>query len=124
MRTILNVIWLVFAGFGLAVGYTIAGIVCCLLIVTIPFGIASFRLAGYVLWPFGREILERPRAGAVTAIGNVIWFVVAGLWLVLAHLITAVFLLLTIIGIPLAYANLKMIPLALAPLGKRIVPRA
>ncbi len=123
MRTILNVIWLVFAGFALAVGYTLAGIVCTLLIVTIPFGIASFRLAGYVIWPFGREIVVDPRAGGFTAIGNVLWFIVAGLWLVLTHLITAVFLTLTIIGIPLAYANLKMIPLALAPLGKRIVPR-
>src|SRR5699024_4284525 len=97
--------------------------VCCLLIVTIPFGIASFRLAGYVLWPFGREIVVDPRAGGITAIGNVLWFIVAGLWLVLTHLITAVFLTLTIIGVPLAYANLKMIPLAIAPLGKRIVAR-
>lgn len=123
MRTILNVIWLVFAGFALAVGYALAGIVCCLLIVTIPFGIASFRLAGYVIWPFGREIVVDPGAGGFAAVGNVLWFIVAGLWLVLTHLITAVFLTLTIIGIPLAYANLKMIPLALAPLGKRIVPR-
>jgi uncharacterized membrane protein YccF (DUF307 family) len=121
VRFIGNVLWLVFSGFWLAVGYAIAGVIACLLIVTIPFGIASFRLAGYALWPFGRIVVPAADKGAGSVIGNVIWFVVAGWWLVLVHFTSAVLLFVTIIGIPFAIANLKMIPLALAPFGKRIV---
>ncbi|ROS73534.1 uncharacterized membrane protein YccF (DUF307 family) [Cellulomonas sp. PhB143] len=121
MRTILNVIWLVLAGFWLALGYVFAGIVCCVLIVTIPFGIASFRIAGYALWPFGRTVVDKPTAGAWSVVGNVIWFIVAGIWLAIAHVITSIPLFLSIIGIPLGIANLKMIPISLLPLGKDIV---
>ena len=121
LRALMNIIWVVFAGFWLAVGYALAGVVCFLLIVTIPFGIASFRMANYVLWPFGREIVKDRGAGAFSALGNIIWFVVAGLWLAIGHAITAVTLAVTIIGIPMAYANLKMIPIALTPFGRRIV---
>ncbi|GIJ00541.1 uncharacterized membrane protein YccF (DUF307 family) [Sediminihabitans luteus] len=122
MRTLLNIIWLVFAGFWLALGYVFAGIVCCVLIVTIPFGIASFRIAGYALWPFGRTVVDKPTAGAWSTIGNVIWFVVAGIWLAIGHVLTSIPLFLSIIGIPLGIANLKMIPVSLLPLGKDIVP--
>lgn len=122
VRTLLNIIWLVFAGFWLALGYVVAGIVCFVLIVTIPFGIASFRLAGYALWPFGREVVERPTAGVMSAIGNVIWLLVAGIWLAIGHVITAIPLFVTIIGIPMGWANLKLIPVSLMPLGKDIVP--
>ncbi|NCT90616.1 YccF domain-containing protein [Cellulomonas sp. APG4] len=122
MRTLLNIIWLVFAGFWLALGYAAAGIICFVLIVTIPFGIASFRLAGYALWPFGREVVERPTAGVMSAIGNVIWLVVAGIWLAIGHVVTAIPLFVTIIGIPMGWANLKLIPVSLMPLGKEIVP--
>ena len=122
LRALLNIIWFVFAGFWLAVGYAIAGVIACILIVTIPFGIASFRIANYVLWPFGREIVKAPQAGAFSALGNVIWFIVAGLWLAIGHALTAIGLAVTIIGIPMAYANLKMIPIALTPFGRRIVP--
>ncbi len=122
LRGLLNVIWLFFAGFWLAVGYAFAGIIACLLIVTIPFGIASFRMAAYVIWPFGREIVKDPRAGAFSALGNVIWFIFAGLWLAIGHVLTAIPLALTIIGIPMAYANIKMVPIALTPFGRRIVP--
>lgn len=121
MKTLLNIIWVIFAGFGLWVGYMLAGIICCLLIVTIPFGIASFRIAGYALWPFGREVVESPRSGVFSAIGNVIWVIVAGWWLALGHVITAIPLALSIIGLPLAWANLKLIPVSLVPLGKQIV---
>jgi uncharacterized membrane protein YccF (DUF307 family) len=92
------------------------------LIITIPFGIASFRMAGYALWPFGRTIVDRPNAGAMSTIGNVIWILVAGWWLAIGHLTTAAAQAVTIIGIPLAIANLKMIPVSLVPLGKQIVP--
>ncbi|HEY3438169.1 MAG TPA: YccF domain-containing protein [Actinotalea sp.] len=122
MRTLLNLIWLVFAGFWLALGYVAAGILCCVLIVTIPFGIASFRIASYVLWPFGRTVVDKPTAGAFSAIGNVIWLLVAGIWLALGHIATAIPLFVSIIGIPMGVANLKLIPVSLLPLGKTIVP--
>ncbi|MGW4399316.1 YccF domain-containing protein [Amycolatopsis nivea] len=121
MRLILNVIWLVLAGFWMAVGYLLAGVVCCVLIVTIPFGIASFRIANYALWPFGRTVVDRREAGVGSFVGNVIWFLVAGLWLSIGHLITGTLQCLTIIGIPLGLANFKMIPISLMPLGKEIV---
>jgi uncharacterized membrane protein YccF (DUF307 family) len=122
VKTLLNVIWLVLAGLWLALGYVVAGIICCLLIVTIPFGIASFRIAGYALWPFGRTVVEHPQAGAWSTIGNVIWLLVAGIWLAIGHVLTAIPLFVSIIGIPLGIANLKMIPVSLVPLGKQVVP--
>ena len=121
MKLILNVIWLVLCGFWMAIGYCIAGLICCILIITIPFGIASFRIAGYALWPFGRTIVDSPNAGAGSFIGNIIWFIFAGLWLAIGHLITGCLLCLTIIGIPLGVANFKLIPISLMPLGKMIV---
>ncbi len=128
MRAVLNIIWLIFGGLWLAIGYLIAGIVMCILIITIPFGIASFRLASYTLWPFGRTTVPKPDAGAGSAIGNIIWFLLAGLWMAIAHLVTGIALCLTIIGIPLGIADFKLAVVALAPLGKDIVstddPRA
>lgn len=122
MRTIGNIIWLLLAGIWLALGYFLAGIIACVFVVTIPIGIASFRLGAYALWPFGRTVIPSSSKGAVTGVGNVIWFICAGWWLALAHLLTALFLAFTIVGLPLAVANVKMIPLAFAPFGKQIVP--
>lgn len=122
MRTLLNIIWLVFAGLALAVGYVVAGLVAVVLIVTIPFGIASFRMASYALWPFGRTIVDKPGAGAWSTIGNVVWILAAGWWLALGHLVTGVLLCLTVVGIPLGVGSWKMIPVSLVPLGKQIVP--
>ena len=128
MRTVLNVLWLVLSGLWLAITYFVVGVVLCILIITIPFGIACFRMAAFVLWPFGRVIVHKPDAGAPSFVGNVIWFILAGIWLALLHLLFGVLLCLTIIGIPLGLGNFKMIPVALAPLGKEIVssrdPRA
>lgn len=121
MRFLLNVIWLVFGGLWLALGYLLAGIIACILIVTIPFGIASFRMAGYALWPFGRAVVPKPGAGVGSALGNIIWFVIAGVWLAIGHVTTAAAQAVTIIGIPLAIANLKMIPVTCVPFGKDIV---
>ncbi|MGW1177995.1 YccF domain-containing protein [Kitasatospora sp. NPDC002543] len=122
IKFVLNVIWLIFCGIWMALAYVLAGIICCVLIVTIPFGIASFRIAGFILWPFGRTTVERPDAGAASCVGNVIWLVFAGWWLALGHLITSIPLFLSIIGIPFGWANLKMIPVSLMPLGREIVP--
>ncbi len=122
MKTLLNIIWLVFSGFWLFLGYVLAGIICCILIITIPWGIASFRIARYVLWPFGRQVVQKPTAGVFSFLGNVIWFIFAGLWLAIGHVVSGIALAITIIGIPLAIADFKMIPISLAPLGKEIVP--
>jgi uncharacterized membrane protein YccF (DUF307 family) len=122
MKTILNVIWLVLCGLWMALAYVLAGLVSFVLIITIPFGIACFRIAGYVLWPFGQEIAPRRDAGAGAMIGNVIWIVLFGWWLALGHLVTGVLLCLTIIGIPLGLANFKIIPISLMPLGVEIIP--
>jgi uncharacterized membrane protein YccF (DUF307 family) len=121
MRALLNVIWLIFGGLWLAIGYVIAGIICVILIITIPFGIAAFRIAGYALWPFGRTAIRRPGAGVMSTIGNVIWILLAGWWLALGHVVTGVLMCLTIIGIPLGLANIKLIPISLLPLGTQIV---
>ncbi|AOW93373.1 hypothetical protein BFN03_13915 [Rhodococcus sp. WMMA185] len=121
MRLLLNIIWLLFGGLWLALGYFVAGIICCILIITIPFGIASFRVGVYALWPFGKTVVDKPTAGVGSLIGNVIWLIVAGLWLAIGHLVSAIAMAITIIGIPLAVANLKMIPISLMSLGKDIV---
>jgi uncharacterized membrane protein YccF (DUF307 family) len=122
LNGILNIIWLVLEGLWMAILYVLAGIVCFVLIITIPFGIASFRIAGYVLWPFGRTVVPRADAGAASLIGNVLWIILFGWWLALGHLIAGVALCLTIIGIPLGIASFKIIPITLAPLGVQIVP--
>lgn len=105
----------------MAIGYVIAGIICFILIITIPFGIAAFRIAGYALWPFGRTVVRRADAGVASAIGNLIWLIVAGIWLAIGHVVTGVLLCLTIIGIPLGIASFKMVPISLLPLGREIV---
>lgn len=121
MRTLLNLIWLVLSGLWMALGYFLAGIICCVLIVTIPFGVAAFRIGAFALWPFGRTVVRKPGAGVMSTIGNVIWIVVAGLWLAIGHLLSGIALCITIIGIPLGLANFKLIPVSLMPLGTDIV---
>jgi uncharacterized membrane protein YccF (DUF307 family) len=118
---ILNLIWLIFGGLWLALGYLLAGIVACIFIVTIPFGVASFRMAAFAFWPFGRTVVSKPGAGVGSGVANVIWFLVAGLWLAIGHVTTAIAQAVTIIGIPLAVANLKMIPVTCFPFGKEII---
>jgi uncharacterized membrane protein YccF (DUF307 family) len=119
---VLNVLWVVLSGIWLFLSYLVAGIIQCVTIIGIPFGIQSFKLAGFALWPFGRSVV--PRVGASTSlslVGNVVWFVLSGFWLAIAHALVGVLLCLTIIGIPLGLGNFKMIPLALMPFGKDIV---
>ncbi len=120
-----NLLWLVLAGWWLFLAYLLAGVVNCVTIIGIPFGIQSFKLAGYALWPFGRVVVDRPgRDAGLSCLGNVIWFVIGGVWLALGHLIAGVLLCATVIGIPLGIASIKMAGLALAPFGKQVVSRS
>ena len=124
MRLILNLIWFVLAGFWLALLYAFFGILAFILIITIPFGFAAFRIAAFTLWPFGRRIVRRTDAGAGSTIGNIVWILLFGWWLALTHLLTGIAMCLTIIGIPLGLGNFKLIPVSLTPLGREIVPTA
>ena len=121
MRVVLNIIWLVLCGFWMAISYILAGLVAFVLIVTIPFGIASFRIANFVLWPFGRTTVVRRDAGIGSLIGNIIWIILFGWWLAIGNLVGGIALCITIIGIPLGLASFKLIPISLMPLGVRIV---
>ena len=121
MRVLLNVIWFVFAGLWMAIGYALAALIMFILIITIPFGVAALRIGIFALWPFGKTVVRRADAGAGSAIGNVLWFLLAGWWLILLHLVTGVLLCLTIIGIPLGLANFKLIPVTFRPFGGDIV---
>ena len=121
MTTLLNIIWLVLSGFWLFLGYMFAALIMFVLIVTIPWGIAAARIGIYALWPFGKRVVDTPAAGIGSAIGNIIWVLLAGWWIALEHILSGIALCLTIIGIPLGIANFKLVPVALLPLGKEIV---
>jgi uncharacterized membrane protein YccF (DUF307 family) len=122
VRFILNVLWFLFGGgLLLGIGYGIAALICFALVVTIPFGVASLRLASYSLWPFGRSVIGKPGAGVASGLANILWVVLAGWWLALSHVVAGVALCLTIIGIPFGIANFKLVPVAFWPLGREIV---
>ncbi|MFT8395413.1 YccF domain-containing protein [Propionibacterium sp.] len=121
LSTILNVLWLVFGGIELALAYVLAGIIACLLIITIPAGIASFRMARYVVWPFGRTVTRKPGAGTGSTLMNVIWFIVVGWLLAVMHVVVAIVQSITIIGVANAVVSIKMIPVSVFPFGKQIV---
>jgi uncharacterized membrane protein YccF (DUF307 family) len=122
VRLILNVLWFIFgSGFVLSLGYGLAALLCFIFIVTIPFGVASLRLASYSLWPFGRTLVSRPDAGAASGLANILWVVIAGWWLALAHVLAGIAQCVTIIGIPFGIANFKLVPAAFWPLGREIV---
>ncbi len=121
MRLLLNLIWLVLAGFWMFLGYVFAAVLCVIFIVTIPFAVVSLRIGLFALWPFGREVVKRPGAGGGSTLANVIWFLIAGWWLSLGHIVSGVLLCLTIIGIPLGLANFKLVRVSLTPFGRDIV---
>ena len=121
MRLILNVLWFVLSGLWMAIAWALAALLMFLLIITIPFGIQALKIATFTLWPFGRTLIKRPDAGAPSALGNLIWLILAGWWLALGHLVAAVVLAITIIGIPLAAGHLKLVPVSLWPFGREIV---
>jgi len=121
VRVLLNIIWFLLAGLWMAIGYLIAAVICFVLIITIPFGLAALRIGVYSLWPFGKTVVRRTDAGAASAFANLIWLVLCGWWLALGHLATGLLLCLTIIGIPLGLGSFKMIPISLLPFGREIV---
>lgn len=122
MKTLLNIIWLVLAGVWMALGYLIAAVFLAITIIGIPFAVQSLKLGHYALWPFGRALVQSPtRNKSLSVIGNVLWFVLAGWWLALGHVLTGIALCLTIIGIPLGIADIKMAGAALVPFGRQVV---
>jgi len=130
MAILLNLLWIAFGGLWMAVGWVIAAIVMAITIIGLPWARAAFNIAAYTLLPFGQKAVSRADylgrhdvgTGPLGFIGNVVWFVLAGWWLALGHLVTAILLAVTIIGIPFAWAHLKLAGLALWPVGKVIVP--
>jgi uncharacterized membrane protein YccF (DUF307 family) len=121
---LLNILWLICGGLPAAFGWLIAAAIMALTIIGLPWCFAALRIAFYTLLPFGHEIRSRPDTGALTTLGNIIWFVFAGWWLALIHLLLAIGLAITIIGLPFAWANLKLAGASLFPVGKEVVPRA
>jgi uncharacterized membrane protein YccF (DUF307 family) len=121
MRIVLNIIWLLFAGIWLFITYLLAAVLAFIFIITIPFGVASLRIAFYALWPFGRTVVKKQSAGAGSFVGNVLWFVLGGWYLTLMHIVTGVLLCLTVVGIPLGLGNFKLIKVSLMPFGHQIV---
>lgn len=118
MDFLLNIIWLILGGFIVVIAYLLGGILLCVTIIGIPFGIQCFKLAGLALMPFGREIREKePPSGALAVIMNVIWIILPGLELAVFHLMMALLFAITIIGLPLAAQHLKMTRLAILPFG-------
>jgi len=122
MKLVLNVLWLVLCGVWMFLAYLVAGVLWCVTIIGIPFGVASFRIGLFALWPFGRTVVRKDTAGVISSLGNIFWFLLSGLWLAIGHVITGVLLCLTIVGIPLGLASFKMVRVSLLPLGREIVP--
>jgi uncharacterized membrane protein YccF (DUF307 family) len=118
---LLNVIWVVFSGFWLFLAYLFVALLWCITIIGIPFGVQSFKLGLFALWPFGRAVVKRPSSGGLNVVMNVLWVVLSGLWLAIGHLLTGIVLCITIIGIPLGLGNFKLVPLAIWPFGREIV---
>jgi len=129
LRLILNVIWLIFGGLEIALLWWIVALVFAITIIGIPWARAAFNIGLYTLWPFGSEAVRRDAAtgqedigtGPLGMLGNIVWFVLAGWWLALAHILAAIVLAITIIGLPLAYVHLKLVPITLFPIGMMIV---
>jgi uncharacterized membrane protein YccF (DUF307 family) len=130
LSLLLNILWIVFGGLWMAIGWVIAAVLMAITIVGLPWTRAAFNIASYTLLPFGQKAVSRAQysssadvgTGPLGVVGNIVWLVLAGWWLALAHLITAILLAVTIVGIPFAWAHLKLAGIALWPIGKMIVP--
>ena len=121
MSTLLNLLWFIFGGWISALAWIVAGCLLAITIVGLPWTPAAFRLAGFSAWPFGREVITRPGAQEVSFLLNIVWFVFAGWWLAVHHVILAALLAVTLIGIPFAIQHLKLAVVSLAPVGKMVV---
>lgn len=122
MRLILNLLWFLVAGLPLFLGYALAGTLLSLTIIGLPFGVQAFKLALYAAWPFGRVVVSfRGGGGALSVVGNIVWLLVAGLWLALGHVLAGILLCLTIVGIPFGVASMRLAGLALTPFGKSVL---
>lgn len=122
MNTLGNIIWLIFGGLVSAFGYLVGGLVLCLTIIGIPFGVQCFKLAGLVLWPFGKQVVSTGSStGCVNLLLNIIWLLSAGLVLALVHITFGILLFISIIGIPFAKQHFKLVEVSLMPFGKRIM---
>ena len=123
LNFLLNILWLIFGGLLAAVAWVVAALIMAITIIGIPWCFSALRIALYTFLPFGQEMRSRPDAGVLSVFGNIIWFVLAGWWLAIIHLVLALGLAITIIGIPFAWAHLKLAGASLAPVGTEIVPR-
>ncbi len=124
MNTLGNLLWLLFGGLISAIGYIVGGFALCLTIIGIPFGLQCFKLAAFVLWPFGREAVNTPSSGGcLSLLLNILWIVCGGIWVALSHIVFGLLLFITIIGIPFARQHFKLVEISLMPFGKRIVDR-
>ena len=121
---VLNMLWLVCGGLAAAFGWLIAAGLMAITIIGLPWSLAALRIALYTLLPFGHEMRSRRDAGLLSSLGNIVWFLLAGWWLAIVHLLLALALAITIIGLPFAWAHLKLAGASLAPVGKEIVPRS
>ncbi len=122
MRTIGNILWFLLAGLWLALGYALAGLLMCVTIIGIPFGIQAFKLAGFVLWPFGRTVVPTPDSGGLLEIlFNLLWLVLVGWGIFITHIVSGALLCITIIGIPFGIQSFKLSVLALWPFGRTVV---
>ena len=122
MNTLGNLVWLLFGGFVSALGYLVGGFVLCCTIIGIPFGLQCFKLASFVLWPFGRMAVGTSSSGGcLTVLLNLLWIVCGGVWVALSHLVFGLLLAITIVGLPFARQHFKLIEISLMPFGKKIV---
>ncbi len=121
MNLLGNILWLIFGGFFAALGYLLGGLVLCVTIVGIPFGLQCFKLAGFVLMPFGRRVEQRRSSGCLSLFANIIWIIFGGWYTALNHLFWALILAITIVGLPFARQHLKLFEISLMPFGKRVI---
>jgi uncharacterized membrane protein YccF (DUF307 family) len=123
LSIVLNILWLLFGGLEAALAWLIAAVLMVITVIGLPWSFAALRIALYTLLPFGHEMRSRPDAGPLSTLGNIVWFLLAGWWLAIVHLVLALALAITIIGLPFAWAHLKLAGASLFPVGKEIVPR-
>lgn len=122
MNILGNLIWLVFGGFFAAMGYFIGGLVLCLTIIGIPFGLQCFKLGLFALWPFGQQVISTSQnSGCLSLVLNIIWILCGGFWIAITHIVFGLLLFITIIGIPFAQQHFKMVEISLMPFGKQVV---